>query len=275
MLKPDVITGLQDLRYLEWSRIRHSSGTAGSYLKAYSDLNGGKLYYKLSCFDSMRGITGHEGINEIIVDRLLSVLGIEHLHYQLIHALVSIDGKEYETYICASEDFKEFGDSKIALDDYYDLEKVEGESVVEFCERMGWAEYLYGMLVVDFLILNRDRHGANIEVLKNRRTGIVRLAPLFDHGLSLVYNCQSEDEVKQFEAMSDKPVQCYIGSRSAMDNLKLIPIERRPRLRQLEERDREIIFKDLQTVLPQVYRDKIWEMIWMRWRYYEDMCNQG
>ena len=25
--------------------------------------------------------------------------------------------------------------------------------------RMGWAEYIYGMLVIDFLILNRDRHG--------------------------------------------------------------------------------------------------------------------
>lgn len=71
----------------------------------------------------MDGIIGHENINEIIVDRLLSILGIDHLHYQLIHSLVRIGDKDYDTWITASEDFKEPGDSKLALDDYYDLEK--------------------------------------------------------------------------------------------------------------------------------------------------------
>ena len=32
---------------------------------------------------------------------------------------------------------------------------------------MGWEDYVYQMLIVDYLILNRDRHGANIEVLRN------------------------------------------------------------------------------------------------------------
>ena len=40
-------------------------------------------------------------MNEIIVDRLLTVLGVEHLHYQLIHADVEIDGKVYDTWMCA------------------------------------------------------------------------------------------------------------------------------------------------------------------------------
>ncbi len=50
-------------------------------------------------------------------------------------------------------------------------------------------DYIYIMLVVDFVILNRDRHGANIEVLRNSRDKTLRLAPLFDHGLSLLFNC--------------------------------------------------------------------------------------
>ena len=48
---------------------------------------------------------------------------------------------------------------------------------------MGWEDYIYQMLVVDYLILNQDRHGANIEVLRNSRKKTVRLAPLFAHGL--------------------------------------------------------------------------------------------
>ena len=37
----------QDLTYLSWSVYRNSSGTAGSFLKAYSELGGKKTYYKL------------------------------------------------------------------------------------------------------------------------------------------------------------------------------------------------------------------------------------
>lgn len=49
---------------------------------------------------------GHECINEIIVDRLLTLLGVEHLSYELIHADIEVEGKIYNTFLCASEDFK-------------------------------------------------------------------------------------------------------------------------------------------------------------------------
>ena len=86
----------QDLTYLSWSVYRNSSGTAGSFLKAYSELGGKKTYYKLSNFDKARGIIGHECVNELIVDRLLTILGIPHLSYQLIHADMTVDGKTHE-----------------------------------------------------------------------------------------------------------------------------------------------------------------------------------
>ena len=273
MLKPDVITELQDMRKLAWSRIRRSSGTAGSFLK--SEIRGRrKTYFKLSCYDSVNGITGHESINEIIVCRLLDALGIEHLDYQLIHALVEIEGKEYETWICASEDYKEYGESKVALDDYYEMWRNGGETPLEFCVRMGWDEYIYQMLVVDFLILNRDRHGANIEILKNKMTGVVRPAPLFDHGVSLLYNCRTEDDLQQFDPMEDKPVQSYIGSKSARENLELIPKGRMPKVNMLTDSDREALFKDLDEALPKTYQEKIWEMIQARCEYYESMQNR-
>jgi hypothetical protein len=263
----------QDMTYLSWSKIRHSSGTAGSFLKSYSELGGRKTYYKLSNFDSVRGVIGHECVNEIIVDRLLEILGIEHLHYQLIHADILISGQNYEVYLCASEDFKQPGESKIALDAYYELEKLENETPLAFCIRNGWEEYIYQMLVVDFLILNRDRHGANIEVLRNSRKRTIRLAPLFDHGLSLLFNCMSDNEIQKYDCLEDKMTNNYIGSRSTWDNLKLIPTDRELNLNSLRESDGRFLLEDLDGVIPQNLQDKIWNMIWKRWCAYEDFCH--
>ena len=158
----------QDLRYLHWSRIRNSSGTAGSFLKAWSELEGTKIYYKLSNYDNILGVIGHESVNELIVDRLLNILGVEHLHYQLVHAAIVLDGKKQDTYICASENFRSRDEDKQSIDICYASERVDGETPLDFCLRKGWSKYIWEMLVVDFLILNRDRHGANIEVLRNK-----------------------------------------------------------------------------------------------------------
>ena len=193
-MKSAVIRDKQDLTYLKWSHIRSSSGTAGTFLKSESTLNGRKVYYKLSNFDVEQGIIGHECANEIIVDRMLTLLGVEHIPYQLIHAAIEIDGREYDTWLCASEDFKERGESKIALDDYYRMNAYPGEPHYDFCVRNGWGRYIDTMLAIDYLIFNRDRHGANIEVLRNARARTLRIAPLFDHGLSLLFSCCSEKE---------------------------------------------------------------------------------
>lgn len=274
-MQTKIIEKKQDLTHLLWSKIRNSSGTAGSFLKSQSDLGGKKIYYKLSNFDTVKGVVGHECINELIVDRLLTIFGIEHLHYQLIHSDILIDGKRYTTYLCASEDFRDAGESKIAIDAYFQAERYNNEGTMDFCLRMGWAEYIYQMLAVDFLILNRDRHGANIEVLRNSRKKTLRLAPLFDHGLSLLCSCSDEASVNVFDVMADKPIQCFLGSRSAKDNLSIIPVDGRSALNPLNESDKAGIFDGLSSALPQVWQDKIWEMLWRRWLAYEDFCGQG
>ena len=264
----------QDLTYLSWTKIRNSSGTAGSFLKAYSELNGKKTYYKLSNYDAYKGITGHECINEIIVDRLLSLLGIEHLEYELLLADVMVENKVYTTYLCGSEDFKEKGESKIALDAFYQVERLENESPLEFCVRYGWEDYIYKMLVVDFLILNRDRHGANIEVLRDNKKKAVRLAPLFDHGLSLLFQCTEDADYEKINVMEDKRVQCFVGGNSAMENLELIPKEKLPVLSPINEGDKAVLFENLEGVISEELQNKIWEMIFTRWRYYEDFCSK-
>lgn len=265
----------QDLTHLSWSKIRGSSGTAGSFLKAQETTPEGKTYYKLSDYDSFHGVTGHESVNEIIADRLLTILDIPHLSYQLIHADIIVDEKPIRTWLCASRNFRQRGEKKDALDNYYDSHKLSSESPLEFCVRYGWAEYIYQMLVVDYLILNRDRHGANMEVLTNRYRKTIRLAPLFDHGVSLFCRCRSIEELKKEDVMTDKPVQCFVGSRSAWDNLRLIPRDQFPRLSPLKESDRAYLLDGLDEALDQHWLDRSWEMIWRRWQAYENLRNQG
>lgn len=261
----DIIKELQDLRHLNWTKSRKSSGTAGSFLKSYDDSDIVKKYYKLSDYDPVRGIIGHECVNEIIVQRLLRLLEIEHLEYRLVHAVITLNDHEIETYLCESEDYKKKGETKIALEDYYALERKEGQTPLDFCIEKGWGEYVYQMLITDYLILNRDRHGANIEVLRSAKTKSIRLAPLFDHGLSLVCRCHTEDELKQFDTLEDKRVQAFIGSGSTLENLKLVPKKTIRALPGLSENDFDSLFDDLFEILGKEYCHKIHEMIRERW----------
>ena len=269
-----VIREKQDLKYLKWNHARTSSGTAGTFLKSESNIGGSKVYYKLSNFDMVNGVVGHECVNEIIVDRLLTILGVEHLHYQLIYADINVDGQVYTTYLCASEDFKARGESKIALDDYYRVSSDGKENRYDFCVRQGWQKIINEMIAVDYIILNRDRHGANIEVLLNPKKKTLRIAPLFDHGLSLLYSCSNDAEVEGYDVTEDRPCQNFIGSRSCYDNLKMIQTEKYIFQNELKKADRYEIFADLDGIISQKLMDKIWEMIWKRYKKYRKMCKE-
>ncbi len=269
-----VINEKTDLTYLRWSHIRSSSGTAGTFLKSEDTIESTKRYYKLSNFDPVKGIVGHECVNELIVDRLLTILGVEHIHYELINAVIEVEGKKYDTYLARSEDFKKPGESKTALDNFYTVNALYGESHYDFCVRMGWKAYVDAMIAVDYIILNRDRHGANIEVLRNPRAHTLRLAPLFDHGLSLLYSCMTDSDAKKYDILEDKPCQCFIGSNSCLENLKLSNREKNSRKAfrgTLREKDKDIIMKDLDEALSPAFRDRIWDMIYARYRAYEDL----
>ena len=268
-MESQIVSQKQDLTMLSWAKARQSSGTAGSFLKSYDDSGTRKIYYKLSNYDPVNGIVGHECVNEIVCDRLLEILGVEHVRYRLIHADVRIDGKVHETWLNASENFRAPGESKVALDTFYELEREGHEGPLEFCARMGWQQQVWRSIVVDYLILNRDRHGANLEVLRNPRARTLRLAPLFDHGLSLMFRAHTDAQVSEFDEMADLPVQSFFGSQSTWENLKLIPAGQFPQLRPLEEADRAALFDGLENATTPLWRQKAWDMIWGRWRAYE------
>lgn len=270
----DFIAEVQDLRYLNWSDTKLSPGTPGCFLKAYEERGGQKFYYKLSNYDSYRGVFGHECINELIISRLLDILQIEHLPYLLLHARVCIDGKEIETYITKTENFRKENERKIPCDVYYDLHRQQQESPLDFFIRMGWEAYVYQMMTVDYLICNRDRHGANIEILIDEE-GNAHPAPLFDQGLSLLFSSYGDVEsIRKYDVMEDKAVNNFIGSRSPAYNLCFIPKGKRWFEGALREDDRNRLTRGLDGILGAEHLDKIWTMIWKRWEQYVQICSQ-
>ena len=263
------------MKHLDWAARKMSPGTPGCFLKAYEEVNGKRLYYKLSNYDSYRGVFGHECVNELIVSRVMDVLRIPHVKYKLIHARIVIDGQEQETWVSVSENFREDNEEKLAYDLYYDLQKEGNESPLEFAIRNGWGLYMYQMFCIDYLIANRDRHGSNLEVLRNDEEDGVRMAPLFDQGVSLLFSTYGDEKLlKEIDVMRDFPVNNYVGSKSLVYNLSLIPKEYDLQIWKLKIEDQDYIFSGIDHVLSEIHRNKIWEMIWKRWCFFEQVRNQ-
>ncbi len=264
-----------DLTYLSWSLSRQSSSTAGSFLKSYEILDGTKFYYKMSNFDSTNGVIGHESINEIIVQNIAQLLDIPHLHYELIYADVNIGEKLYTTWLTRSPDFKHPGEHKLTFEAFYEINRIDHETVWQFIERNHMQQYFYEMFLLDYVICNRDRHGANIEVLEHN--GNYRIAPLFDHGISLLAPCMYDTEkMKQFDRLKTGPVNNFVGSINLSDNLKLVPADI---LKDAICRDfsRKNLFAGLEPALesmPEIFGNIIEEMIQERVSYVKEVCNQ-
>lgn len=249
-----------DLNYLEWTLSRATPGTAGTFLKAYEEKESVKYYYKMSNYDSVQGIYGHESINEIVAQNIAEVFGIAHLHYDLVYCKVNVADVEYITRVTKSKDFKNVGESKLTFESYYDILHLDGESIWDFITRMSLEDYFYDMFIFDYVICNRDRHGANIEVLE--KNGSYRLAPLFDNGLSLMFSCYNDGQAMlKFDKLKQGPVNNYVGSSNLADNLKLVP---KKYFDKVCLPSRGQLFKGLNMTMhevPEQYWDCIYEMV--------------
>ena len=75
--------------------------------------------------------------------------------------------------------------------------------------------------------------------------------------------------------MADKPVQCFVGSRSAWNNLKLIPRDSFPDLSPLKDEHKAFLLDGLNGIISAKRQEKTWEMIRRRWQAYENLCHPG
>ena len=250
-----------DIRKLGWSKSTGSMATDGVYMKTEHIIDGKKHYLKLSNYDSYRGIYGHESVNELIASRLGEMLGFNVPAGELKKSLVRIDGNDYEAYVFLSASYK-ITESRVSFENFYvDHRLSTEESPLDFCRRYSWESEIYKMFIFDYLIINRDRHGANLEVLKNSEN---RLSPLFDNGLSFACSCVQVGDLETFDIMADRPVNSFIGEKRLARNLALI--DRKLQFNELRASTRDILFKDLTGVLHERYYDVIWDIILRRWQ---------
>jgi hypothetical protein len=259
----DLVKNTVDLRSLSWTESVNTSGTGGTFLKSKRETARECYYYKMSCYDSYRGVYGHECVNELITSRLMQVLGIPHLTYNLLHAQVALEGVKFTTWLNMSKSYRLPGEKKQSFDLFYDLHKQPNERPLDFAERYGWREQIEQMFVTDYLCVNRDRHGANIEVLRNNN-GALRLAPIFDTGLSFVFSSYGDDaKIASFDPLNDVNCNNFIGTRSLKENLNFIqnPVAINP----LKDGSKDVILEGLEGVLNKAHLEIIWEIITTRY----------
>ena len=66
--------------------------------------------------------------------------------------------------------------------------------VLQMCSQMGFEEECREMILIDYIVFNKDRHLGNFGFLFNNDTfEIVGFAPLFDFNLSMLCNAMEED----------------------------------------------------------------------------------
>lgn len=255
-----------DLTHLRWGNTKGGSDSYGCYLKASEVVNGKKLYYKLSSYNSNVGFFGDESVYEVITSRFLRKLGFNVVDYKLIKARVKVYGKIYETYASVSEDYSKGYDSRCSFEHLREMNM--GLSQEEFITKFNFSKSIKDIIIVDFLIIGRDRHGANIEVLlKNNKYTI---APIFDNGLSLLCSIPQTSpnalkEVENFDVLYDYRVNNYIGKQSLYSNLCYITST--VRVKRLTLNDKRSIFYNMSGVLPKYYRDKIWKIFTYRYSF--------
>jgi hypothetical protein len=207
--------------------------------------------------------------NELITYRVALELGINVPKTELVKSLVRIDGTEFETYTAVSETYKSENDTRVSYEDFYKSARETGESALAVAKRFGWETQVYTMFLFDFIIFNRDRHGANLEVLE--ADGQRRLSPLFDNGLSLAVSCHTDAELTAFDVMADRQVNNFIGTRSLRENLDSITIPLM--IKGLREDARARLFAGLSEVLTPLHLDVIWNLLWGRWQYVKTVCD--
>jgi hypothetical protein len=232
--KDDIFNGTLDLTKSEWVLSKDTPGTAGMFLKSRLEVNNNQWFLKLSAYNSEDKVYGYESIFELVASRVAEALHIKHLHYYLIPVLVRIDNAEFETVISASKDYRLRNDVRVSFESFYNMYNTANQnpsdfvfnwltrisSMNEYIDHEQLSTYMRQMILFDYIIFNRDRHGNNIELLYNIDKEAYKIVPLFDQGCCLtapLYDDYSQVTTKYM--LNSSPVNNFIGCRDLEQNL--------------------------------------------------------
>ena len=203
--------GILDLTSLNFSMGYKGNSSHGMLFKANTE----KYYFKLSqFFEYVGGSYSYESVCEVIGSRLCNLLGFENAGYRIVHAKIKISNREYTEWLCVSENYKRTDEHRTTLENFI---RFRGGDTLDLlynfniCKSEPFFNKLVQMMFVDYLMDNRDRHGANIELLiSDNKT---RLSPIYDLGCSLISTCQyDEDKINKFDIRHDGPVNNFLVS---------------------------------------------------------------
>ena len=259
---------MKDLTFLKWSYSSSSSG--GTYLKSETGYGSKKVYYKLSDFKQGR-FTGCEAVIEVVVSRLGEILGFPVLKYMGDMSVIDIDGTKYTTFVARSYNYVKNGYTAIPLiTDFLTNRLSDRESPLEYCRRIGLQEYLDYIFIFDYLIVNIDRHGHNIEILYNNDNDMIP-SPIFDNGRSLTYEYGNNVVLMQnWDYKSDIAVNNFVGSIHLESNLK--NISKPYKLPRLADNEYKKIFYGLGSAISAEHQQIIRDAVEFR---YNKLLNGG
>ena len=132
--------------------------------------------------------------NEVLASRICGRLGIPHAEYRMI----KIDGKRY----CVCDNFVTEDTELITAWHIHDLIKRDGNateygSFVSKAEELGIEDArirMDMMIVLDFIIVNTDRHYNNFGLIRDANTlEWLSVAPVYDSGTSMWCNALTEN----------------------------------------------------------------------------------
>lgn len=188
----------------------------GSVGKAWRRINGELIMYKKTSEGAAN--LGKDHFSEVIATKILDIIGLDHVRYWLS----SWHGKECScSKIFTSKDIGYLPMYQYLMrfgvpDTEWNYAKLSSLLPSEYDRQM-----LDDMIVFDFIIENWDRHFSNFGFLINNRTqDIIKFAPIFDNGYSLMcrdldYDFKDRDyleysKVNTFKLVTNKDIATYV-----------------------------------------------------------------
>lgn len=153
-----------------------------------------------------RNSFGIEPLIECIVYELGHALNMNMVKQELGVAKIKLKTKTQETLVNISDSFVPYGEDLVEIGTYNGtLNDSVGRIVtLEDLVNIVGIGPVKDFLLLDYIIMNEDRHNHNIALLINSRTKEIKLAPIYDNGYSLLYD--DVDRIDKFKNCSRNAV---------------------------------------------------------------------
>lgn len=224
---------------LDLTHLNFSAGVNGSTPGSFPKACDSGIFYKANSYGAGE-FYGISAIQEVVSSRCLRESGIQCVLYTGDYARLLYDGKEHITYVSISMDFLH-GRTDMGLESCALMEGVHRDDAMQWAHSKGFGDWIDSMLVADFLVGNRDRHGSNIRLLSDGTLG-----SLFDFNMTL-FMPDGTSRAHDFRTTN------YLGGTMISQNLGYV--QRFPTLR---EPRWEVVFEGITEDMYPVSEVRTW-----------------